>query len=557
VDGFDQPGLFGGDPVDELIMAGWDLADPADQDDDQDDDQDAWLASLPADIAAEVAARPPVTAAPWEGPAAARGAFACGGWCEEMPPGWFLGQLLAEATGEGYAQLDDDQLAGVLRACQRQIAGGYAGLARAVTEVAERRAAQSGRPGWSGLGEHVADELAAELTLTGRSAGRLLDVAAGLRRLPEVYDALLSGAVDWARASVFVDELSVLDDQRARGIAERLAEPAAGWTTGQLRAALARAVLAADPDAAQRRKSEGRKDTRVEVWHEPSGNAALAGRELPAAGAVAADAALTGDAEWLRGRGAPGTLAELRAAAFLARLSGRDLATLLPPSPAECPSAGGSDGPGRSTGAGLRGGPPSGGGSVHLTMPLAALAGLSESPAEVAGYGPVTASDGRDLAGWLRGDAATRWCLTVTGPDGTALAHACARRGPAATQPVIRWAADVRSRLQPLERRTCGHSRASAVYVPPPRLRHLVMVRQRRCSFPGCRRAAARCDLDHTIPYDQGGRTCECNLAPLCRGHHRAKQAPGWHLAQGQPGEMTWRLPSGRTRTTTGDPYPV
>jgi hypothetical protein len=57
------------------------------------------------------------------------------------------------------------------------------------------------------------------------------------------------------------------------------------------------------------------------------------------------------------------------------------------------------------------------------------------------------------------------------------------------------------------------------------------------------------------VPFDQGGRTCECNLAPLCRRHHRAKQAPGWHLDQHRPGEMTWRTPSGRVYQTTGDPY--
>ena len=45
----------------------------------------------------------------------------------------------------------------------------------------------------------------------------------------------------------------------------------------------------------------------------------------------------------------------------------------------------------------------------------------------------------------------------------------------------------------------------------------MITIRQPTCSFPGCRRPAIRCDDDHTLPYDQGGRTCECNLAPLCR----------------------------------------
>ena len=51
------------------------------------------------------------------------------------------------------------------------------------------------------------------------------------------------------------------------------------------------------------------------------------------------------------------------------------------------------------------------------------------------------------------------------------------------------------------------------------------------------------------------GRTCECNIGPVCRRHHKAKQAPRWHLEQPEPGVMTWRLPSGRVYKTTGDPY--
>jgi hypothetical protein len=43
----------------------------------------------------------------------------------------------------------------------------------------------------------------------------------------------------------------------------------------------------------------------------------------------------------------------------------------------------------------------------------------------------------------------------------------------------------------------------------------------------------------------------------LCRRHHQAKQAPGWHLDQPEPGILTWTLPSGRRYTTTAEPYPA
>ncbi|HTS98534.1 MAG TPA: HNH endonuclease signature motif containing protein, partial [Streptosporangiaceae bacterium] len=104
---------------------------------------------------------------------------------------------------------------------------------------------------------------------------------------------------------------------------------------------------------------------------------------------------------------------------------------------------------------------------------------------------------------------------------------------------------------------TCAHQNESAGYRPPPTLRNLVKTRSRRCGFPGRRRPAWRCDDDHTIPHHQGGRTCECNLHPLCRQHHQTKQAGGWHLDQPQPGVLTRTTPSGRHYTTTPEPYPV
>ena len=107
-----------------------------------------------------------------------------------------------------------------------------------------------------------------------------------------------------------------------------------------------------------------------------------------------------------------------------------------------------------------------------------------------------------------------------------------------------------------LEAGACAHRRQSAGYRPPPWLQHVIRVRQQLCVFPGCGRAARRCDLDHTIPYHRGGRTCECNVAPLCRKHHQAKQARGWRLDQPQPGIMIWTTPSGRRYTTGQASYP-
>jgi hypothetical protein len=53
------------------------------------------------------------------------------------------------------------------------------------------------------------------------------------------------------------------------------------------------------------------------------------------------------------------------------------------------------------------------------------------------------------------------------------------------------------------------------------------------------------------------GYICECIRIPLCRHHHRAKQAEGWQLEQPQPGILIWRTPAGRRHATTPTRYPV
>jgi hypothetical protein len=521
----------------------------------------SWLATLPEDIRADYLTGPYTGAgesiAPGfthrdaGGPSGA--GFAAGGVLDQLAPGPWLAEALASATAAGYTGLTDSEQIGVLLGWQREVAWAQAGLAAAVSGVRNRRLTQSRRPGWKQVTDHITDEIAIALRLTSLSAGRLLGQSAGLDRLPEVAGALSTGQIDWARACLLVGELAVLTDEQAQAIASRLLREAAEQTTAELRAALTREILTADPQAAERRKKEGGKDARVEVWQEPSGNAVLAGRELRSSDAIAADAQLTSDARWLRGHGASGTLAELRAAAFITRLSGRALTSALPAGDSGASQGGSSRGSSGGGPADTR----TPGCSINLTMPLSAFAGLSERPGEAAGHGTIDAPTGRDLA--ARFSDGARWCLTLTGPDGRAVAHACARRGdrPEPGTASIRWAAGLADRLEFLEAGTCRHARWSARYTPPAALRHLVGIRQRTCFAPGCRRPAARCDIDHTVPFEHGGITCECNTAPACRRHHRCKQAPGWHVAQDQPGVMTWRVPGGRRYTTTGDAYPA
>ena len=120
---------------------------------------------------------------------------------------------------------------------------------------------------------------------------------------------------------------------------------------------------------------------------------------------------------------------------------------------------------------------------------------------------------------------------------------------------ILRWLG--RMKVGPVEAGNCSHAREVPGYRMPESLHHIVKTRQRTCSAPWCNRPAMRCDDDHTLPYDQGGRSCECNVAPLCRKCHQAKQAQGWRLIQPSPGVLVWELPHGRRYPVTPGIYPV
>ena len=62
----------------------------------------------------------------------------------------------------------------------------------------------------------------------------------------------------------------------------------------------------------------------MERWAEPSGNAGLAGRELPPADVLAADQRVTAWAKELRKAGVEGDMDTLRARAYLDLLLGTD-----------------------------------------------------------------------------------------------------------------------------------------------------------------------------------------------------------------------------------------
>jgi hypothetical protein len=242
---------------------------------------------------------------PRTSPAPPGSGFAAVGLLDTCTPGASLAGMADAVTGDGrLAGLADDELIGVLRAWRRLESSSSAGTLAAAAELARRRpAAQTpagqtapAGPGASPaqLSEFISDEIAAALTVSGPAASTLLDLALDLAtRLPATAGALRGGVIDYPRARLIAEATRILPAEQARQVEAQILLKAAHQTPGRLRAALARAVIAADPEAATRRREEAQQDPRVRRWQEDAGTAALAGYALPPDQVLEADQRLT------------------------------------------------------------------------------------------------------------------------------------------------------------------------------------------------------------------------------------------------------------------------
>ena len=171
--------------------------------------------------------------------------------------------------------------------------------------------------------DHCADQLAWELHLSSSYAfSQVLLGRALVRRLPMVLADFQAGHLDQARAAVFVDVLSDVDEDKARAIAERYLVKARTLTPAQLRERLRYAVGRADPDRA--RRAYLRTVAERDVWLQPftDGTAFLGASNLPPHQAKAAYNYLDRLARAAKAQGDPRALPRLRADVYLALLSG-------------------------------------------------------------------------------------------------------------------------------------------------------------------------------------------------------------------------------------------
>ncbi|WP_426737997.1 DUF222 domain-containing protein [Plantibacter sp. 2H11-2] len=154
--------------------------------------------------------------------------------------------------------------------------------------------------------------------------------------------------------------------------------------------------------------------------------------------------------------------------------------------------------------------------TVQITVPALSMAGVSDAPATLDGYGPI--------------DPETAARIAVNAPSFT------------------------RILVQPETGAILSVSRNQ--YRVPADLQRAVRLRDGTCRAPGCGRRARACDLDHSVAWEDGGTTDVGNLACLCRHHHRMKHLPGWDLEHRPGGVLDWTTPDGKQYRTEPDPAP-
>jgi len=420
----------------------------------------------------------------------------------DIAPGVELAtRLMAITTADIH---EDYDVLEVVAAWDRMIAWAHAGQLAAVADFARRpwsigETPDAARAKHGPLGSvrrsNPDDEIAARLSISSGSAEFRLGLALELTELQATAAALATGQIDVQKAHSIADGCRHLDPGTATEVEAIALARAGDQTNAQLKKAVRKAAIAADPVAAQKRHVAAKNERGV--WLTPLDDGMAELRAVMAAAdalkvynvlsAAALSAKLAG--------GETRTTAQLRADFLLApfdeAIATGELSGVVPTKLAF----------------GSRGC-----GEANLTVPASVIMGVSNVPGELTGYGAITAEVSKELA---RNRVIRR---IVTNPvDGSFLA------------------AD------------------TATYRPSAVLRRHIQLRDGTCRFKTCDRPSLVCALDHSKRHPDG-RTCEGNMGPFCERHHIFKHLLDGvlaHLKQPNPGTFVWTMPTGHVYTTT------
>ena len=357
----------------------------------------------------------------------------------------------------------------------------------------------------------VVSEVACALTVSERTASALLAESHELTTaLPLTLGALQEGSMSWQHARAMVDQADSLNPAGAAALEAHFLDPdaenpAQGCPAGDMVPSRFRHKARTwrerhHPESIEQRHTKSFLDRRLNYAADRDGMAWLSAY-LPADQAAGIWNRTTAAARALQGPAETRTITQLRAdfAAEWLLNAGHTISDAM---------TGNTEPAGGTTSANdvVAGRVPSPAAQVLVTVPVFALMGLTDEPADLDGYGPIPASMARKLVA----DGASSFRRVLTDPrDGA-----------------------------PLE---IGRNS----YRIPPAMRQWLRLRDRTCSFPGCNNQTLDNEADHILAWADGGTTGISNLGQACRRHHRLKHTTAW-----TPGPATKDQPPGWTSPT-------
>lgn len=465
-------------------------------------------------------------------------------------------------------------------------AGDPDGLAK---ELAEQRArGERVDPGSLAEVREAADRLAsaqvaAALTLAPLTGARRVADAVDLtENCPAVWAALREGRIDRYRAGLMCRETGMLEPQQRAKVIGTMLRRAPSLTGGQLSRQLQAAVIAADPEAARKRREEAvsrRRLTKTALGDGMGQFAALLPLDRVTAAWDVFDlighglrGLVAGDERGIDACRADGfcDLIELLAAgdtaslaAVLARGAGFLEEKILDENQQQA------DGRGGSSESGMDAATPAA--STESDSDQSDGSGTAQSlPGDLgAGTGDRHGENVSDLGGCCCGGGLPDNKVAVPTRQGrpvhlnvtlTLAALAKIAEDPAwinsfgaIDAEYARLIAEAAKSVTLLvtDQRGSPVGASERTYRPRQSLRDKVVTINPQCCFLGCSAPAVCCDLDHVEPFDHenpnlGGRTNISGLVPLCRSHHLLKTFGGWKYRRNPDGSWDFRSPLGR-----------
>jgi hypothetical protein len=398
-------------------------------------------------------------------------------------------------------------------------------------------------PGWTtaswvldGFSEFLSDEVALIMNCSRADATKLTEVALMLvHRLPDTWAALADGELNWPRARAIAQEIArhgpELDAHVLATVEAVVLPQASELAVSRVRALVRTELIRRDAEAAERRRKQAEAAADVVLRRSAHDGMAEVVTLLPHPVAAAICSTVDAHARQAKADGDSRPIGQIRAE-VVAHMTLRPWEDSRPPVTAE----------------------------LRVIAPLNSLlpdpadptiGGAPTGIADVEGE-QVTARHLRALLtaldalcpGGLQAPTGGSLHLDLLGADGGLLATLSRRELELAVRRGCRLHPDDDCRCPVVE-----GPPPTGSYRPTAAQRRWARARDQHCRHPGCRNTVGRTDLDHVIPYEEGGATDCDNLCCLCRRHHRLKtHAPGWVFRLDADGALLVTTPSGVTR---------